>query len=177
VAMPCGFLSVDLRDAMSDRLFLTGGFRRDGVLFDVGQATALKEHAAALSARQAIAQSRKSRGLFTWLYNREKSLFKPTYDYKPGESACRISGTLAVKRVTANLHITTLGHGYASHSHVDHKQMNLSHIITEFSFGPHFPDIVQPLDNSFEATDKTLLRSSISFMSCQPPILPLEPGL
>ena len=33
--------------------------------------------------------------------------------------------------------------------------MNLSHIITEFSFGPHFPDIVQPLDNSFEATDKS----------------------
>ena len=32
--------------------------------------------------------------------------------------------------------------------------MNLSHIITEFSFGPHFPDIVQPLDDSFEATDK-----------------------
>jgi hypothetical protein len=59
-----------------------------------------------------------------------------------------------VKRVTANLHITTLGHGYSSYEHVDHNQMNLSHIITEFSFGPHFPDIVQPLDNSFEATDK-----------------------
>ena len=59
-----------------------------------------REHAAALSSRQAIAQSRKSRGLFDWLYRREESLFKPTYDYKPGESACRISGTLAVKRVT-----------------------------------------------------------------------------
>lgn len=28
--------------------------------------------------------------------------------------------------------------------------MNLSHVITEFSFGPYFPEIVQPLDNSFE---------------------------
>lgn len=28
----------------------------------------------------------------------------------------------------------------------------MSHVITEFSFGPHFPDIVQPLDNSFEIT-------------------------
>ena len=35
--------------------------------------------------------------------------------------------------------------------------MNLSHIITEFSFGPHFPDIVQPLDNSFEVTDQRQL--------------------
>lgn len=30
--------------------------------------------------------------------------------------------------------------------------MNLSHVITEFSFGPYFPDITQPLDNSFELT-------------------------
>ena len=30
--------------------------------------------------------------------------------------------------------------------------MNLSHVITEFSFGPYFPDITQPLDNSFEIT-------------------------
>lgn len=28
--------------------------------------------------------------------------------------------------------------------------MNLSHVITEFSFGPFFPDISQPLDNTFE---------------------------
>ncbi|KAF8177116.1 endoplasmic reticulum vesicle transporter-domain-containing protein [Mycena galopus ATCC 62051] len=50
----------------------------------------------------------------------------------------------------ANLHITTLGHGYSSHEHVDHKLMNLSHVITEFFFGPYFPDITQPLDNSLE---------------------------
>lgn len=38
----CLVLSVDLRDAMGDRLFLSGGLKRDGVLFDVGQATSLK---------------------------------------------------------------------------------------------------------------------------------------
>ena len=71
-----------------------------------------------------------------------------------------------------NLHITTLGHGYASHYHVDHSrkclifsivqslnitkisvEMNLSHVINEFSFGPYFPDIVQPLDYSFEVAE------------------------
>lgn len=36
--------------------------------------------------------------------------------------------------------------------HVDHNVMNLSHVITEFSFGEWFPEIVQPLDNSFELT-------------------------
>ena len=35
--------------------------------------------------------------------------------------------------------------------------MNLSHVITEFSFGPYFPDIAQPLDNSFELTHESAL--------------------
>lgn len=154
VNMPCQFLSVDLRDAVGDRLFLSDGFRRDGTLFDVGQATTLKEHAAELSARQAIAQSRKSRGFFDALKRNTQSEYKPTYNYQPSGTACRVYGTVPVKKVTANLHITTLGHGYASSMHVDHKLMNLSHVITEFSFGPYFPDITQPLDNSFELTDK-----------------------
>ncbi len=35
--------------------------------------------------------------------------------------------------------------------------MNLSHVITEFSFGKHFPEITQPLDNSFEITHDSML--------------------
>ena len=35
--------------------------------------------------------------------------------------------------------------------------MNLSHVITEFSFGKHFPEITQPLDNSFEITHDRML--------------------
>jgi len=31
--------------------------------------------------------------------------------------------------------------------------MNMSHIISEFSFGPYFPSIVQPLDSSYQLTD------------------------
>ena len=39
--------------------------------------------------------------------------------------------------------------------------MNVSHVISEFSFGPHFPDIVQPLDYTFEVThDRKRLTSS-----------------
>ncbi|EIW83563.1 DUF1692-domain-containing protein [Coniophora puteana RWD-64-598 SS2] len=149
VNMPCQFLSVDLRDVSGDRLYLSKGFRRDGTLFDIGQATSLKEHAKMLSAQQAVSQSRKSRGFFSW-FKRSKAEFRPTYNHQPDGSACRIYGTLAVKKVTANLHVTTLGHGYTSHMHVDHTKMNLSHVITEFSFGPYFPDISQPLDYSFE---------------------------
>ena len=44
--------------------------------------------------------------------------------------------------------------------------MNLSHVISEFSFGPHFPDIVQPLDYTFEVTHdrkRSYFRSSFKF--------------
>ncbi|KAF8992354.1 endoplasmic reticulum vesicle transporter-domain-containing protein [Cyathus striatus] len=152
VNMPCRYLSVDLRDAIGDRLMLSGGFRRDGTKFDIGQATTLKEHAEALSASQALSQSRSSRGFFSTLFRSSKPSFKPSYKHKEDSDSCRIFGTLMVKRVTANLHITTLGHGYSSYEHVDHSMMNLSHIISEFSFGPFFPEMVQPLDNSFEVT-------------------------
>ncbi|RDB26128.1 ER-derived vesicles protein 41 [Hypsizygus marmoreus] len=156
VAMPCQYLSVDLRDAVGDRLFLSGGFRRDGTVFDTTQATTFKAHTEALSVRKAVSQSRKSRGLFS-MFRRRTPEFKPTYKHEAAGSACRVWGTLGVKRVTANLHITTLGHGYASYEHVDHTQMNLSHVISEFSFGPHFPDMTQPLDYSYEITNEPFI--------------------
>ncbi|KAK2467246.1 hypothetical protein APHAL10511_000795 [Amanita phalloides] len=153
VNMPCRYLSIDLRDAVGDRLYLTGTLRRDGTVFDTSKATEFKEHAAVLSARQAIAQSRSSRGLLDALWNRRTADgFKPTYVHQDKGNACRIWGSMLAKRVMANLHITTLGHGYSSYEHVDHSLMNVSHVISEFSFGPHFPDITQPLDYTFEVT-------------------------
>jgi len=35
--------------------------------------------------------------------------------------------------------------------------MNLSHVITKFSFGPYFPDITQPLDYSLEMTQEPFI--------------------
>jgi len=102
-----------------------------------------REHAEALTARQAIAESRKSRGFLSGLFRRPQDLYMPTYDYVPDGSACRIYGSLTVKKVTgtypsnvclypihhscaasllANLHITTVGHGYSSNLHVDHNR-------------------------------------------------------
>ncbi|TBU27753.1 hypothetical protein BD311DRAFT_778675 [Dichomitus squalens] len=68
-----------------------------------------------------------SRGIFDNLLHRTKSSFKPTYNYQPDGSACRIYGTITAKRATVNLHVTTLGHGYASHEHVDHKISHVSY--------------------------------------------------
>lgn len=113
--------------------------------------------------------------------------YRPTYDKVQDGPACRIYGSVQVKKVTANLHITTLGHGYMSFQHTDHhcesifsshigfvapvcwnvlkrfwkinKVMNLSHVVHEFSFGPFFPAIAQPLDQSYEITQQRKLIS------------------
>lgn len=52
--------------------------------------------------------------------------FRPTANKLPAEGpdagpACRMYGSVGVKKVTANLHVTTLGHGYMSWEHTDHK--------------------------------------------------------
>src|ERR1700691_570572 len=61
-----------------------------------------REHSKALSARQAIAQSRKSRGFFSAVFRRGPPEFRPTYKYRRDKSgsACRVFGSLEVKKVT-----------------------------------------------------------------------------
>ena len=132
------------------------------------------------SASQVISSARRStpnqkrsfagiRRLFSSSPGRKAhSAYRPTTNKINDGPACRVYGSVAVKKVTGNLHITTLGHGYMSMEHTDHGResldlspttplktvMNLSHIVHEFSFGPYFPAIAQPLDMTYEKTDQ-----------------------
>ncbi|KAG0150495.1 hypothetical protein CROQUDRAFT_652420 [Cronartium quercuum f. sp. fusiforme G11] len=147
IAMPCHYLSIDVRDAVGDRMHISDEFKKEGTEFDVGHATRLDNtnNGGDISASKMVHDARGG-----WL----GPSFKKTKPLIPDGPACRIFGSTHVKKVTGNLHITTLGHGYLSWEHTDHKLMNLSHVISEFSFGQFFPNIVQPLDNSAELTDK-----------------------
>ena len=91
-----------------------------------------------MDARDAVTLSRRSKGFFSWLTSSKKAEFPPTYNYRPEGGACRIYGSVEVKKVTGNmkplplfelqpiyilsgnLHVTTLGHGYSSQEHTDH---------------------------------------------------------
>ena len=59
-----------------------------------------REHADALTARQAIAESRKSRGFLADFFHDSQDLYKPTYNHVKDGDACRIYGSLTVKRIT-----------------------------------------------------------------------------
>ncbi|AFR94458.1 endoplasmic reticulum-Golgi intermediate compartment protein 2 [Cryptococcus neoformans var. grubii H99] len=175
VAMPCRYLTIDLRDAVGDRLHLSNSFAKDGTHFNVGKATCIKNSrsTAIPSASEIISSSRRRTPNQQSSFSGIKRLFgfssssssnrrtgqghtayRPTYDKVEDGPACRIYGSVEVKKVTANLHITTLGHGYMSFQHTDHHLMNLSHVVHEFSFGPFFPAIAQPLDQSYEITEQ-----------------------
>ncbi|CAD6983286.1 unnamed protein product [Tilletia controversa] len=163
VAMQCHWLTVDVRDAVGDRLHVGENvFQKDGTTFEIGHAGRLDSvpHPQ-LSAHDVVSHAKqKTRNALSGLVRRPgryaasgQHAFKSTTHKVEGGPACRIYGSLDVKKVTGNLHITTLGHGYMSWEHTDHALMNLSHVIHEFSFGPYFPDIAQPLDASVEITD------------------------
>ncbi|WDK20413.1 aconitate hydratase [Colletotrichum graminicola] len=63
--------------------------------------------------------------------------------------SCRIYGNLDVNRVQGDFHITARGHGYMEFgAHLDHAAFNFSHIISELSFGPFYPSLVNPLDRT-----------------------------
>jgi len=172
VAMPCHYLTIDLRDAVGDRLHLSDDFIKDGTTFTLGSSSSNKfasstsQSASAIisAARRKTPNQRSSfSGIRRFLQHRPRErptkgqhrAYRPTYDKVENGPACRIYGSVDVKKVTANLHITTLGHGYMSFEHTDHSLMNVSHNIHEFSFGPYFPAISQPLDMSLEKTDQS----------------------
>jgi len=145
VATPCHYLTVDVRDAVGDRLHISDEFAKDGTTFEIGEARRLRNlrDYGDPSASRMVRDARRG-----W---RAARFAKTTHLVEDGP-ACRVYGSMQVKKVTGNLHITTLGHGYLSWEHTDHALMNLSHVIHEFSFGPYFPAISQPLDNSVETT-------------------------
>lgn len=92
-----------------------------------------------------------------------------------GETAdsCRIYGSLEGNKVQGDFHITARGHGYREMSpHLDHSGMfwfwgcglclgvltwalafNFSHMITELSFGPHYPSLLNPLDKTIAESE------------------------
>lgn len=66
--------------------------------------------------------------------------------------SCRVFGTLELNKVQGDFHITARGHGYTEFGeHLDHSAFNFSHIISELSFGPFLPSLVNPLDRTVNA--------------------------
>ncbi|KAG9240703.1 endoplasmic reticulum vesicle transporter-domain-containing protein [Calycina marina] len=74
---------------------------------------------------------------------------------RSGADSCRMYGSLEVNKVQGDFHITARGHGYTEYganSHLDHKNFNFSHIVSELSFGQFYPSLLNPLDKTVSTT-------------------------
>lgn len=191
IATPCHFLTIDVRDAVGDRLHISDEFKKEGTTFEIGQAQRLQlslplttSQTTRLPSPPLSNRPQKTRvtnppsriprnlhalsslsasSLIRAATSRRSPQFTKTSHLVENGPACRVFGIMHVKKVTGNLHITTLGHGYLSWEHTDHALMNLSHVIHEFSFGDYFPRIAQPLDNSVWVPGFLVLPFFLSF--------------
>ncbi|KAI1810283.1 DUF1692-domain-containing protein [Poronia punctata] len=92
-------------------------------------------------------------------------------------NSCRIYGSLDVNRVQGDFHITARGHGYAEpgSQHLDHKAFNFSHVVSEMSFGPYYPSLVNPLDRTINVAYANFYKFQY-FMSVVPTVYSVSGG-
>lgn len=91
--------------------------------------------------------------------------------HEPVDS-CRIFGSIEGNKVQGDFHITARGHGYmeqGAHRHLDHGAFNFSHHINELSFGPHYPNLLNPLDRTSDTTGSNFYKFQY-FLSIVPTI-------
>lgn len=87
--------------------------------------------------------------------------------------SCRVYGSLDVNKVQGDFHLTARGHGYQQvGQHLDHTAFNFSHIVSELSFGPFYPSLVNPLDKTIATTSYNFQRFQY-FVSVVPTIYTL----
>ncbi|KAI2473297.1 DUF1692-domain-containing protein [Annulohypoxylon bovei var. microspora] len=90
--------------------------------------------------------------------------------------SCRIYGSLDLNKVQGDFHITARGHGYAeAGTHLDHGAFNFSHVISELSFGPYYPSLVNPLDRTINLAEAHFHKFQY-FMSVVPTIYSVQRG-
>ncbi|MCJ1376281.1 hypothetical protein MMC20_007523 [Loxospora ochrophaea] len=84
---------------------------------------------------------------------RGKRKFKKTPRIRGAANACRVFGSIEGNKVMGDFHITARGHGYSEFGqHLDHDAFNFSHLISELSFGPLYPSLLNPLDQTLATT-------------------------
>ncbi|OAQ32223.1 DUF1692-domain-containing protein [Linnemannia elongata AG-77] len=138
IAMPCDALRIDLRDIADVQLGLSDKVEKIPTHFKVYSSKhAEKIRNAPLNVQKMIRAASRKEAL--------EHASKGDTDFK----ACRIAGSFEANKLSGNMHITAVGHGYYG-AHSDHSVMNMTHSIHELSFGELYPAIVNPLDDSFE---------------------------
>jgi hypothetical protein len=152
IAMRCADLHVNMQDAAGDRTLAGDLLRKDATSW--AQWTGKNAERGTHELGQGISEEWKDeQDVHEHLGKKQKKKFTKTPRIRGETDSCRIFGSLDGNKVQGDFHITARGHGYMEFGeHLDHNSFNFSHIIREMSFGPYFPSMNNPLDNTIATT-------------------------
>ncbi|KAI9793470.1 MAG: hypothetical protein M1833_000756 [Piccolia ochrophora] len=151
VAMHCHDLHVNVQDAAGDRILAGEMLQRDETNW--AQWNDVRGiHRLGRGAVDDDDEGDHVRDVMNHVWKPKK--FPKTPRRRGPVDACRIYGSMELNKVQGDFHITARGHGYLEFGeHLDHSAFNFSHIINELSFGPYYPKLDNPLDNTIATTD------------------------
>ncbi|CAK4030580.1 ER-derived vesicles ERV41 [Lecanosticta acicola] len=164
VAMKCEDIHVNVQDSSGDRIMAGQALGKDATTWTQWGANrkahalgATKEERLDLSGYPGFGEYREE-DVHDYLGAAQtgRKKFKKTPKVPTGQQAdsCRVFGSMHGNKVQGDFHITARGHGYMEFgAHLDHNAFNFSHHINELSFGPFYPSLTNPLDNTYATTD------------------------
>ncbi|KAH6641693.1 endoplasmic reticulum vesicle transporter-domain-containing protein [Chaetomium tenue] len=160
VNMRCPDLHINVQDAAGDRILAAGALTRDGTLWSHwvdghgvhrlgrdAQGRVVTGEGYAMEHDEGFGEEHVHDIV---ALGRQRAKWRKTPRLWGAEpDSCRVFGSLELNKVQGDFHITARGHGYMEFGeHLDHNSFNFSHIISELSFGPFLPSLVNPLDST-----------------------------
>ncbi|KAF1986891.1 DUF1692-domain-containing protein [Aulographum hederae CBS 113979] len=153
VAMHCNDLHINVQDASGDRILAGEMLKKDPTnwaQWDTKGAT----HKLESGSKDEKWGKGEEEDVHDYLgLARKKKKFPKTPRVKGEADSCRIYGSMEGNKVQGDFHITARGHGYMEFGeHLTHDKFNFTHTINELSFGPFYPSLQNPLDNTLAST-------------------------
>ncbi|KAL3476867.1 endoplasmic reticulum vesicle transporter-domain-containing protein [Aspergillus californicus] len=162
IRMPCDTLHINIQDAAGDRVLASEMLTKEPTSwklwmdkrnYEKEYQTLSREESGRIAAQEEDAHA--GHVLSELRRNSKRKFAKaPRMRWSEKVDSCRVYGSLEGNKVQGDFHITARGHGYADRQgHLDHSVFNFTHMITELSFGPHYPTILNPLDKTIASTE------------------------
>ncbi|KAL2868154.1 endoplasmic reticulum-Golgi intermediate compartment family protein [Aspergillus lucknowensis] len=167
VHMPCDTLHINIQDAAGDRVMASDMLRKEPTSWKLWMDKRNYEGFSGAHEYQTLSREddrrlrdqekdAHARHVLSELRRNPNRNFPKGPKIRRGDTvdSCRVYGSLEGNKVQGDFHITARGHGYQDgKKHLDHSAFNFSHMITELSFGPHYPTILNPLDKTIATTE------------------------
>lgn len=161
IAMPCQYLGADIVDLAGESKSLAGHFTMENTVFELSD---LQQQF--FNAKQKIlsefSQTRSLNDLLVIedIKNLETKIKQgKAVEVSGKKDSCRIHGSIDVKKVAGNFHVTVgksvqhpQGHAHLN-VFVPREMVNFSHRIDHLSFGSHVPGAINPLDSTLKVTE------------------------